>query len=130
MEPKEVQIADRLSEIEHKRARLKLELEAIEKGIEDNIDDIKSGIQAKTDPKYYIRKHPIASLGIAIGVGLLIGSKSRGGAASKRVSSSETSVFGVMKNMIVAKTIALIVSSAEQYVSDRIHARRAEKSDE
>lgn len=130
MEPKEIQIADRLSEIERKRARLKLELEAIEKGLEDNIDDIKAGIQEKVDPQYYIKKHPIASLGIAIGVGLLIGANSRKGSNSNRASSSEASVFSVIKNMIVAKTIAVVVSSVEQYVSDRIRTRRADKSDE
>jgi len=129
MDTKEIQIAERLSEIELKRARLKLELAAIEKGFEENIDDIKAGIQEKADPQYYIRKHPIAALGIAIGIGLLIGSKSRKGSNSESSSHSGPSVFSVVKNMIVAKTIALVVSSTEQYLSERLNARRADKSD-
>jgi hypothetical protein len=119
MESKELIHAKRLSEIEQRRAQLKQELESIEQGLEDNIDDIKESLQQKTDPRHWIRKYPMAALGIAVGVGILVGSSGGGKKSGNNAAPQGPSLFGELKRMLLNKGIAFAVSSAEDLLADR-----------
>ncbi len=120
MESKDLIKAKKLSEIEQRRAQLKQELESIERGLEGNIDDIKESLQQKTDPRHWIRRYPLAALGIAVGVGIVLGSA---GGSRKQVSTvvqQGPSLFGELKRMLISKGIAFAVSSAEELIADRL----------
>lgn len=117
-EENNIELAARLNAIQSRRAELQLELEQIENSIGDNIDDIKEGIQEKTDPKHWIRKYPLASLGVAVGVGLLLGAGKGEGNTRGGRGPAVSALLGELKKVLVAKTIATIVSSAEQYFSE------------
>jgi hypothetical protein len=119
MESKELIHAKRLTEIEQRRAQLKQELESIEQGLEDNIDDIKESLQQKTDPRHWIRKYPMAALGIAVGVGILVGSSGGGKKSGNIAAPQGPSLFGELKRMLLNKGIAFAVSSAEDLLADR-----------
>ena len=120
MESKEVIQASKLSDIEQRRARLKQELDTLERGLEGNIDEIKEGLQQKTDPRHWIRVYPLAALGIAVGVGILVGSS--GGRKRNRsaISDGGPSLFGELKRLLLMKGIAFAVASAEELLSDRL----------
>jgi ElaB/YqjD/DUF883 family membrane-anchored ribosome-binding protein len=120
MESKELVKAKKVSDIEKRRAQLKRELESLELDIEGNIDDIKESLQQKTDPRHWIRRYPMGALGIAIGVGVLVGTSGRSKKSSITVAPQGPSLFGELKRMIINKGIALVVSSAEDLLAERL----------
>ncbi len=120
MESKELIQAKKLSEIEQRRAQLKQELETIERGLEGNIDDIKESLQQKTDPRHWIRRYPLAALGIAVGVGIVVGSSGGQRKQGSTVIRQGPSLFGELKRMLLSKGIAFAVSSAEELIADRL----------
>ncbi len=120
METKTPQLVAKLSEIEKRRAQLQQELREIEQDLEENLEDIRDGITRKADPKHWIRKYPLPALGLAVGLGLLLGG--RGGAGKVAPQGRGATVgmlLGELKKVIIAKTIASLVSSAESYVAER-----------
>ena len=131
MESKALEKAKQLSEIEQRRAQLKQDLESIERGLEGNIDDIKESFQQKTDPRHWIRRYPMAALGIAVGVGILVGSSGgRRKSAADSAASQGVSVFGELKRLLLMKGIAIAVASAEELLADRLAPKQTRKSDQ
>lgn len=132
MESKALEKAKQLSDIELRRAQLKQELDSIERGLEGNIDDIKEGIQKKTDPRHWIRRYPMVALGVAVGVGILVGSSGRRKSSGTSTSTQGVSVFGEIKRLLLMKGIAVAVATAEDMLADRLprqQARKGEQSD-
>jgi ElaB/YqjD/DUF883 family membrane-anchored ribosome-binding protein len=119
MDSKELAQINKLSDIDQRRAQLKQELRSIEREFEGNIDDIKESIQQKSDPRHWIRRYPMAALGIAVGMGILLGS-SRKSKKSVIVGAPQgPSLFGEMKRMLMNRGIAFAVSSVEDLLSGR-----------
>lgn len=129
MESKALETAKQISDIERRRAQLKQELESIERGLEGNIDDIKEGIQQKTDPRHWIRQYPLAALGAAVGVGILVGSSGRRKSSGVAVQPQGVSVFGELKRLMLMKGIAFAVAAAEEALSDRFAPNRARQTE-
>ena len=120
MEPKSPQLVAKLSEIEQRRAELQRELREIEHGLEENLEDIRDGITRKADPKHWIRKYPLPALGLAVGLGVLLGGRSgKEDSVRKGRGATLNALLSELKKVIIAKTIASIVSSAEAYVAER-----------
>jgi len=114
-----------VSDIQRRREQLKTELAQIESDLEGNIDDIKTGIQQKTDPKHWIRKHPGTALAIAVGVGFLIGSAGRGKSTSNGASSSSSNgLISELKRVAFSRGINVAVSSLENYLAQRMAAKQ------
>lgn len=130
MESKALEKAKQLSDIEQRRAQLKQELQSIERGLEGNIDDIKEGIQQKTDPRHWIRRYPMAALGVAVGVGILVGSTGRRKSSGTPTSNQGVSVFGELKRLLLMKGIAIAVAAAEDLLSDRMPTRQVRNGEQ
>jgi ElaB/YqjD/DUF883 family membrane-anchored ribosome-binding protein len=111
-----------LTEIQRRREQLKAELAKIEQDLEGNIDEIKSGIQQKTNPKHWIRKHPIASVGIAVAIGMLIGSSRKAKSTSGGGSLSSNSFASELKRVALSRGINAAVAGLEQYLAQRMSA--------
>lgn len=119
MESKELIPARKLSDIEKRRAQLQQELESIEREFEGNIDNIKESLEQKKDPRYWIRTYPMASLGIAVGLGIFIGTSGRPKKTDISVSPQSSSLIGELKRMLINKGIAFAVTSAEDILAER-----------
>ena len=120
-------------EIELRRAQLIKELESLEKSLEGDIDDIKEGLQQKTDPRHWIRRYPLAALGIAVGVGIIVGSAGsnrRGsvGDANPGTASGPT-LLGEMKRALLNRGMAMAAAAAEDYLVQRL-AAKADRQDD
>jgi len=122
METNDLIQVNKLTIIEQRRAKLLQELESLEQGFEGNIDDIKEGLQQKTDPRHWIRRYPMAALGIAVGVGIIAGSSGRRKTSGITVTSQGPTLFGEMKRMLLDRGIAFAVASAEDLLTGRLAA--------
>ncbi len=120
MEPNDLIQVKKLTIIEQRRAKLLQELKSLEQGFEGNIDEIKEGLQQKTDPRHWIRRYPMAALGIAVGLGIIAGSSGRRKSTGITVTSQGPTLFGEMKRMLLDRGIAFAVASAEDLLTGRL----------
>jgi ElaB/YqjD/DUF883 family membrane-anchored ribosome-binding protein len=128
MDNQPIQANQNLSDIQRRREQLKAELAQVESDLEGNIDDIKTGIQQKTDPRHWIRKNPGTSLAIAIGIGFLIGSVGRGRSTSGNGNQSSNSLISELKRVALSRGINVAVSSLENYLAQKVASRQDESN--
>jgi len=113
-----------LTDIQRRREQLRAELTQIEKDLEGNIDEIKSGIQQKADPKHWIKKHPLLSVGIAVGIGLFIGSAGRGKGNSNGGNRSTNGLTAELKRIAISRGLNAAVAGLENYLVQRASAQQ------
>lgn len=126
MDKQPIQANHNMSDIQRRREQLKAELAQIESDLEGNIDEIKTGIQQKTDPRHWIRKNPGTSLAIAIGIGFLIGSAGRGRGAANNGNRASNSLMSELKRVALSRGINIAVSSLESFVAQKMASRQEE----
>lgn len=109
-----------LTDIQRRREQLRAELAQIEQDLEGNIDEIKSGIQQKADPRHWIKKHPLLSVGIAVGLGLFIGSAGRVKVNSNGGNRSTNGLTAELKRIAISRGVNAAVSGLEHYLTQRM----------
>ncbi len=117
-----------LTDIQRRREQLKAELAQIEQNLEGNIDEIKSGIQQKTNPKHWIRKHPFASVGIAVAIGLLIGTSRKAKSTTQGDNRSSNGFASELKRVALSRGINAAVTGLENYLAQRMSASQEDSN--
>ncbi len=116
------------TDIEARKEQLRKELEQIEQDLGLHLEQVKTGVQEKLDPRGWIRQHPVASIGVAVGLGILLGSRrarrthaSRPGTAS----APSWSVWSELKKVLTSRAISMAVDSAEQLLAQQLLEKRS-----
>jgi len=118
------------NDIEARKEQLRKELEQIEQDLGLHLEQIKTGVQEKLDPRAWIREHPVASVSLAIGVGLLLGSRSgrRRTSSAAGVMPPAWSAWTELKKVLTSRAIAMAVDLAEQLLAQQLLEKRASNS--
>lgn len=118
------------TDIETRKEQLRKELEQIEQDLGLHLEQIKTGIQEKVDPRGWIREHPLASVGLAIGVGILLGS--RGGRRSLTAANGNAapawSAWTELKKVLTSRAISMAVDASEQLLAQQLMEKRSSSS--
>ena len=59
------------------KARLRADITRTREALVDTAEELKHTVQAKLDWRTYVRRHPALALGVALGVGVWLGSRRR-----------------------------------------------------
>lgn len=118
-------------DIQTRKEELRKELEQIEQDMGQHLEDIKTGIQDKLDPVSWIREHPLTSIGIAVGVGLLLGSRSgrRRSPVKSEVSSVAWSPWTELKKVLTSRAISMAVDATEHVIAQRMAEKPSATND-
>lgn len=109
-----------LRDLEARKQALRVELRELEVHIDDNITQIQQDVSGRTQPRWWIRRYPLQTLGIAIATGLLLGyreSNAQPGTPSGSFSSVPTftgSVVAALKSYAARRAVDHIVGMVEK----------------
>jgi ElaB/YqjD/DUF883 family membrane-anchored ribosome-binding protein len=115
------------TDIEARKEQLRKELEQIEQDLGLHLEQIKTGIQEKVDPRGWIREHPLASVGLAIGVGILLGARGRKRnlSATNGTGAPAWSAWTELKKVLTSRAISMAVDASEQLLAQQLMEKRA-----
>jgi hypothetical protein len=100
------------AELESRRKELERELQALEKSLEENFDSFQEDVNERLTPTYWVRKHPLKTVGLAVLVGFMASSKKNSQAADG--TTMTTAVIAALKAVAARKIVDHVVKLVEE----------------
>jgi hypothetical protein len=100
-----------VEDLESRRRDLQRELQSLEASLEQNFDSIQDEVNVRMTPAYWVRKHPIRMVGLAVMLGFLAGSKDKSDAVAG--TSMSAAVMGALKSVAARKIVDHVVKMVE-----------------
>ncbi len=124
----------KVDEITEKRKKLKAEVEQLQRELETSVDGIKTDVQDRMRPMYWIKRYPLYAAGAAAFLGFLVaGRKSprSSGSAPENVDYIPPAAFdrsptitemvsGELKRAVTQRATSYLVSRLDEYLKDKI----------
>jgi hypothetical protein len=98
-------------DLESRRRELQRELQSLEQSLEDNFDSLQLEVNERLTPTYWVRKHPLKTVGIAVMVGFLASSKGKNDALAGTTMAA--AVIAALKSVAARKIVDHVVKLVE-----------------
>ncbi len=111
----------KISKIEERKKELEEELARIQHGIDDSIDDVKTGVSSNLDPKNIIRKYPLPIVGASVIAGFLLGAESRPSRKASKPRNRNVGDSGIsseIKRILARKGLNMLLDYLDEKVYD------------
>ncbi|MCW9707241.1 hypothetical protein [Fodinibius salsisoli] len=116
---------DKVDKLEQKKKELEAELHNIQDELDDSIDQVRTEVSDKLDPKAFIRKHPLPVVGGAVLLGFLLGHEDDRRATSTSGTSSSDHKF---TNTVLYELKRMATKKALSFVTDFMEKKFDEKA--
>ncbi|SMO68446.1 hypothetical protein [Fodinibius sediminis] len=117
---------DKVDKLEEKKRALEAELNSIQHELDDSIDQVRSDVSEKLDPKSFIREHPLPVVGGAVVLGFLLGHNDE--RPRKRARSSSSSSDGKFTSTLLYELKRLATKKALSFATDFMEQKFHEKT--
>lgn len=99
-------------DLEMRRKELQRELQSLEQSLEDNFDSLQSEVNERLTPAYWVRKHPLKTVGLAVLVGFMASSKKNSEAVAGTTMAA--AVIAALKSVAARKIVDHVVKLVEE----------------
>ncbi len=98
-------------DLETRRRELQRELQSLEQSLEDNFDSFQNEVNERLTPTYWVRKHPLKTVGLAVMIGFLASSKEKNDAIAGTTMAA--AVIAALKSVAARKIVDHVVKLVE-----------------
>lgn len=99
-------------DLETRRRELQRELQSLEQSLEDNFDSLQNEVNERLTPAYWVRKHPLKTVGLAVLVGFMASSKKNSEAVAGTTMAA--AVIAALKSVAARKIVDHVVKLVEE----------------
>lgn len=116
--------ANTLADIQARKKALEAEITQLKTHVGDSFGHIKTDFKTKSSPVFWVKKNPLLSVAVAVGIGFILAKGNRGdrhSLVSSRPSRSTTSLIGdELKRFVIQK----ITDEGKDWVEKYLESKR------
>lgn len=108
-----------VEDLELRRKELQRELQSLEQSLEDNFESLQVEVNERLTPTYWVKRHPLKTVGLAVMIGFLAGSKKQNDAIAG--TTMLAAVIAALKSVAARKIVDHVVKLVEDETSKPSH---------
>lgn len=106
-------------DLETRRKELQRELQSLEQSLEDNFESLQTEVNDRLTPAYWVRRHPLKTVGLAVVLGFIASGKKNSEAVAGTTMAA--AVIAALKSVAARKIVDHVVKLVEDETSGSVH---------